>query len=550
MKKNLLFSLALAALAVSCAETPEVSPVGDPTEVTFTSKISAQNTRVTGSMFDDGDVIGVFAKDGVVNYGENVEYTFANGKFSSLSCIAYSEVGQQLDFTAMYPRIKDVTTTESFEFKTPADQSTAEAYAAADLLVASTGRTDEVCPELEFTHKLSALEINVVDSDVEVTNVRAVAQDIATCHIGSGTYEVSQFADDQEFIPYEVGDNKFAMVVAPQTINQFDVFISLNVDGVPYTWKPNSVARLQSGYKYVVNVSVKGGTIEFEGDIEPWTDGGSITGESEGGEGGEGGGGEKPDPNANVLAFEVTDLTHESLQVTTTPGSNVGNYVVGTMRDGAYEGPFQSDPVKAAQAYLDMLGYRAVDFTKANGVSIFNGPGSFYLWDVVNVFGIQTSYYVFMFALDADGNIDESFEIALDKVLIPFEEDVFFEDAQVSIEVPKVEGQNVYLTTSRTNYDGQIFVHDVAKSEFEEKFGSDIQKCAEYYVEYELAYYDAPITAGYNCYLFDEDLEEFNFSDIWWPNPSTDYIMMAVGVNTNGFICTNASYASYTTGGY
>lgn len=539
MKNRLFLSIGLAALAVACTnqdvEQIEVTP-----NVTFTSTINSQVTRVTGSLFDNGDIIGVYADEGLYTYATNVPYTFANGTFSSSSCIQYREVDQELEFTAIYPRYDGISLDESFYMTLATDQSSIESYTASDFLVAKTGSTSEACPELEFYHRMSAIEVNIVDTDDAATNVVVNAKNISSCNVSTDTYISATYATLTEMIPYQNSTYNYSVVVAPQTVSNVDALVTLNIGGVPYAWTPTYVVKLEAGYKYVVNVSIVGDVIDVQGEVMAWGEGGEIVGSTEDEV-------EEPDlTDPDALFFKVTELTSSSVQVAATPGSNVGNYVVGVTRDGAYEGYLGSDPELAAKEYLKLITNKGIDPTVANDVSIFNGAATFYLWDEINSFVVNTSYYLYMFALNAEGEVDTNFVITTTKITIPTEDNVWY-GGTVGVEIASVSGADIYVNFTCDGYDGQYFIGEVKASTFRDTYNSDINALAEVYVPYEMQYYSAPVSPN-TCYLVEEgDLTDVLLTNYYYANLSTEYVVYAVGVNSNGVICTDASYATVTT---
>ncbi len=537
MKKLFLYALGVAALVTSCNKSE--SSITKSDEVTFTSKINSLTTRVSETLFDEGDVIGVFAEDGGSLYANNVAYTFADGKFSSLNNIEYNDVDQQLSFSATYPLCQGASISEPFLFTIAEDQTSAKAYEASDLITATTEPTSEACPDLQFFHRMAAIQINVVDNDATVSDVAVQAKNNVLCNIKNNTYTVS--GDATSIAAAQLSEVSYTAIIAPQTIYANDDFVTLNINGQAYTWSLANNANVESGYKYVINVTVEGGAVTFSGEIEPWVAGGDLNGgfNEDGGD----------DADANSTAFELGEITHNSIQIIANPGSNVENYVAGLCIKRAYEGYFGNDPVTAAKGYLDLLSYKELDLTVADNVNIFNGPATFYLSSLVNNILPDTGYYVFLFAVDSEGNVDTNFEVTVKEIVTPLEAYQFV-DGYIDIKVESVDVRDVYADFTRVDYDRLYFIGEVSVDELNADFNGDITACAEYYVEQETQYNTDPILVETGFYIRGYDLDNYNVSDLYWPAEYTDYVIFAAGINSNGDIITKVTSANMTTGGY
>ncbi len=277
MKKLLLFSLSAALVLSSCTKTDFVTPSLEG-DLTFTSSINSALTRVTGTAFDEGDAISVFANDGASYVAENVKYESVSGVFTSASPIVSD--GSALSFVAVYPYSSDMAV-ETY-FTVSADQSTEATYESSDLLSAVTASTTETCPELTFSHALSAVQVNV-SSEIAASDVKVYGQVEVDCDFAAS--EFAGTGDVAAISAYAAGESTFGVILAPQTIASGAQFIEVTVDGETSVWSVSGAVTLESGYKYVCTVTVVDGKVKFEGSIEPWTDGGvidaTIGGESE-----------------------------------------------------------------------------------------------------------------------------------------------------------------------------------------------------------------------------------------------------------------------------
>lgn len=268
MKKIFLSSLGVALLLTSCEKNSDPTPALEG-EVTFTSSISSLETRVTDSEFEDGDAISVYALSGATLVAENVKYESVNGVFVSDAPIVSS--GDALSFLAVYPYMSELAT--SGTLSVAVDQSTEAAYEASDILGAATSATTDICPELNFSHLLSAVQVNIT-SEVAVSGVVVNAKGSVDYQLVTSSYSAS--GDAVAITPKAVGEASYIAVVAPQSVAAGTGLIEVTVDGVVSVWNISDAVELESGYKYVCNVTVSSSGVVFSGDIEPWTDGGNI----------------------------------------------------------------------------------------------------------------------------------------------------------------------------------------------------------------------------------------------------------------------------------
>lgn len=268
MKKIFLLSLSAAFALSSCTKLDGITPTYED-NLTFTSSINSASTRVSGSAFDEGDAISVFASDGAQYVAENVKYEFVSSLFTSSSPIVSD--GSALSFVAAYPYSSDMAVEGTFAVAI--SQSTKEAYCSSDLLIAHTSATTETCPELIFNHALSAIEVNITTSK-EISEVIINAATEVNYNLVNSLFEASGSA--VAVTPLEVSEASYSAIVAPQTIATGSALLEVTVDGETAIWNVASAVELLSGYKYVCNVTVTDNDVIFEGEIAPWSDGGEI----------------------------------------------------------------------------------------------------------------------------------------------------------------------------------------------------------------------------------------------------------------------------------
>ncbi len=276
MKKTRIYLLALAVLSVifACDNDPE--PLKE--KVTFKTKINP-TTKATASNFEDGDEIGVssFQDEGMTQVKDlNVAYVYdENTKvFVGINPIAFDSEGQELSFRAVYPY--DEENKGEFVFEINDDQSEHVDYSKSDLMVAELGLTDNLQPELVFEHKMSMLVLDIVKSDIVLSEaeIRVKTRTKVNVNLDSRTY-----IGTGSLTPVLVGSNgnmSYKVIISPQTMESMDDFITIEVADNVYVL-PVEAMEFKSGMSYNYDISIDSGNLSFVTEITSWQDGGNIT---------------------------------------------------------------------------------------------------------------------------------------------------------------------------------------------------------------------------------------------------------------------------------
>ena len=282
----------IALLCYSCegliTPKPEPDPEPDPNPISepiiFSSKIS-DLTRANASNFETNDEISVFAVEKTPtnqygelnssNYASNIKYSYDNGVFASNNPITYDNDEQMLFFYAIYPYSSSVS--NNFSFAVKSDQSQHSGYTDSDLMLASTVATNEEKPLLAFDHKLSNLIINIVKSDVPLSNVSITvnARNIALYNINENRIDVSGNSIDIKM--GNAGQNSFKAIVVPQTFNVGKELITISVGEKNYIWTIGDAITLKSGVQTEYDLTIENDNISFDGQINPWNDDDDIS---------------------------------------------------------------------------------------------------------------------------------------------------------------------------------------------------------------------------------------------------------------------------------
>lgn len=292
-----IFVLLFGLLLLNACDTEKDSlenPLDNGNQVKFQATIgAASSTRASGTEWDAGDAIGVYAlnegatlPEGVYDGKENIKYTTpGNGTFTAATTvgISFPETGGALDFVAYYPY---QATIDGYTYNiNVTNQSNS---AAIDLLYSNNakGKTKENQPvNLEFKHMLSMLVLNIAVGDgvasldgltVSITDLKTDG----TFNLADGTITTGSTSATITPAGAVTGTNGTvaAILVPGQNLNSSKITFSLA--GQVYEWIPNSVT-LESGkrYTYSLQLTTTGLVmLQPEATIVDWEDADTGTG--------------------------------------------------------------------------------------------------------------------------------------------------------------------------------------------------------------------------------------------------------------------------------
>lgn len=278
---------ALAALlATACTKEEGGQAAGprsiviDPTVLEMPKTTASVHTRATDVDFETGDAIGltITLADGT-KHADNARFSYNGGKFTSDdNLIWYEDIGLKSSLVAYHPYAAAVPT----EFTVKADQ-TGGNYTLSDLMIATK---EEVTPTLDatnmtFYHQLTKLVIHVNNQSggqIEAVKVLGTVP-TATVDVAAKRVEVKAGVAASDIVANTktAGAQYFAIVV-PQTVAP-KLAVTVDVGGekktLTQTYKP---LDLKPG-QYTVSIQVTADKIDvtLTGDIEDWTDNGSLT---------------------------------------------------------------------------------------------------------------------------------------------------------------------------------------------------------------------------------------------------------------------------------
>lgn len=295
MKKNMIFA-AIAALALTACSNDDDIKVGGDNAILLTSSLDVAETRaatnIQTSAFDAGETVDVYITEhnGGNNptYPQPIEYTTdAGGALTVGTQYYYPTSGNGVNIYALYPAT--AATGELFTIKE--DQSTDANYKASDLMYGKPA-SNPVSPsanavDIQFTHLLSKVTINLKPG-VNVTSLDGAKVELlgvkpsTTLTAGIDGHSITDASGTA--IPITVMTatetvTSGSAIIVPQNLPE--MFLQVTLDGATLTGKLDSGApELTAGnaYTYDITVNMRGGALEIEGSITPWTDGGTNSG--------------------------------------------------------------------------------------------------------------------------------------------------------------------------------------------------------------------------------------------------------------------------------
>lgn len=277
MKRYIQFlTLVLSAAAISaCAVKETATEDATGKEIKFQAGIGSFQAKATDTAFEKGDEIGLFA-DAPVS-AVNVRLTSDGQSITPESTLYWGleqDVNAPVAFYAYYPYAAG--TADTFTFAVAADQGSAAALAAADLMLASTAAAPaDGTVRLNFGHRMSRAIITVDNrlSDAAVTGVTVSGVLIeADVDIKAPSVAAKGQPATVKAAPVSGADGTaaWAVILPPQEPQALVITVTL-ADGTSYDI-PAQGAVLDEGYSYNVSVYLDqtSFSMEFSAGITDW----------------------------------------------------------------------------------------------------------------------------------------------------------------------------------------------------------------------------------------------------------------------------------------
>lgn len=295
-RSNILFTIiGVMLFAASCSNEIDVpdNPLAHPNQAVFNSTIGDLVTRATGTNWDAGDAIGVYALNadqalseaGIYDGKANIKHnTPGDGKFTAVAeGIIFPKTGN-LDFVAYYPFNATIN-----EYKYAINVANQTKSADIDVLYSDNAKganIDNSTVNLNFKHKLSQLILNVSIGD-GVNSLNGLTSKIEGFKVDGSMNLVdgvvttgTTVANITPLIKNEgTTATATAIVVPGQNLSSVKVLFTLN--GQVYEWTPES-QDLESGKKYTYKLKLSTSglvVVDPSGTIEDWVEGNTGTGD-------------------------------------------------------------------------------------------------------------------------------------------------------------------------------------------------------------------------------------------------------------------------------
>ncbi len=279
--KKYLSILALAALT-ACSNEEDFS--FNPNEIRLTSTVNSM-TRINSfdvqsTQIESGQQVGVKI-EGAESEHSNIAWTVGNnGELTTNDPICWG--AGDITVYAYHPYNSGVDFNNSFDFRVSDDQ-TDDGYKNSDLMWAyTTSPQTTKAVELNFTHKLSKINVvleNSSESDVNLNNAT-----ITICNVNRAT--TFEPWSGHFYNEFESGDilagtatNQASAIIVPQYISSGKKFIKIEAEGKTYYYTLNNNKQFEPGMVYTFRLSIKASVVvSLSETVTNWTDGGTTEG--------------------------------------------------------------------------------------------------------------------------------------------------------------------------------------------------------------------------------------------------------------------------------
>ena len=266
--KRFLYVIAVLALFVACGKEvnkPEVVPnVGKIT-------ISPTVTKVTETSFEPGDEIGLTIVRASGAWANNAKLSYEGGFFSGQ--LNWYPDKDASTLKAYYPYSNNVPTT----FNVSLDQrsGTSSSDFVASVKTGVTPSSDAV--PMTFSHKLSRILITLDNKSGKSIEGVTIGGTVPKATVGENFEIGAANVEPEDIQALKVSDAKYRLIIVPQTAA---LTVKVAAGGKVLTRDLDS-SEFMSGMEYKLGVVVYDDSIKIvlSSDINPWDDGGDITGD-------------------------------------------------------------------------------------------------------------------------------------------------------------------------------------------------------------------------------------------------------------------------------
>ena len=252
-------------------------------------------TRATETVFENGDVIGVYATsyNGEVasplqisgNWINNEALTFNGSSWEGRRTLYWSEQGV-MDVYGYYPYMTP-TSIDKHRWSVQLDQSTPETadalsgYEASDFLWAKAEGVSQADGNvrLQFKHMCSKLVIklvkgeqftDVIPEDTEVYLYSTVPS--ATIDFTKGIVSRDVYGTKQKIKARRMSEDTFEVIIVPQSVLEYSPFVEVVIGSIAYMTE--EIITYHAGVQYTVSITLDKSPdqiqVELGGIVEDW----------------------------------------------------------------------------------------------------------------------------------------------------------------------------------------------------------------------------------------------------------------------------------------
>lgn len=275
MKKTILFTAALATMALSSCNKDNEQAVESAKYITVSTNIGAM-TRVASNgntaTFEEGDAISVYAWPGLadeVNAAalvvNNTTNTLQNSKWTAEPMMKWADMVTPHFFLSVYPSRAITDFKADAVVVDPANQEASDLLVAINSGLEKAGLTATDNPvSLQFQHVMSRLDIeltyrNEFEVTPTVTSVTTEAQNAGNIDYITGVIAAAGSADLFD-LPVTTANTNYSSVIIPQGVQK----ITIVIDGKSFIYNHPTPLVLNKGKVQTVKLIVGRNRIELD----------------------------------------------------------------------------------------------------------------------------------------------------------------------------------------------------------------------------------------------------------------------------------------------
>ncbi len=296
--KKFLSLAILAGIATACSDDDcDCVSVDGRTQIRLSSSVDVSTARIQDLQIAQGQNVSFFVTDN--GSTQDLQYDNVNiiadgeGGFAYSTPMYYPLGSGTVDFYAIHPYDEGYDLNTARAFTVSASQNVQNNYLASDLLYASVSDVAATTRQvsLGFVHKLARINITLVQgTGLSLTDLESVTilnlLPTATIDPATGALGAAS-GTTQPIVPFGVSPasgteteiENISAIVVPQTLTQGNRLIRITIAGSDFYYTPGSNVTFSSGYQYNYTLTVNQAGIEVSSSIDPWENGGSVTGE-------------------------------------------------------------------------------------------------------------------------------------------------------------------------------------------------------------------------------------------------------------------------------